>query len=242
MKNIGEIMGNLYNLYCDESCHLPNDGNKIMVLGCIWCPFDEVKRINNEIRAIKAENTILAEMKWGKISEAKKTAYFDLVNYFFDNKSLYFRVLVVDNKDDLNHEIFQQTYDEWYYKIYFDMIKIVLNPRDIYNIYLDIKDTKSKTKLNKLHEILCNNIYDFSRESIRRIQVINSKDVQIMQLVDILIGAMAYSSRNLSGMNAKNEIVELIKERSGYNLNQTTLYKEEKFNIFHLRLSKMKYE
>jgi hypothetical protein len=31
-----------YNVYCDESCHLENDGQKAMVLGSVWCP--KVKR------------------------------------------------------------------------------------------------------------------------------------------------------------------------------------------------------
>jgi len=31
-------MTNIYNIYCDESCHLENDGEKVMVLGAIWCP------------------------------------------------------------------------------------------------------------------------------------------------------------------------------------------------------------
>ncbi len=25
------------NIYCDESCHLPNDGQRAMVLGALWC-------------------------------------------------------------------------------------------------------------------------------------------------------------------------------------------------------------
>ena len=26
------------HIYCDESCHLENDGMKAMVLGALWCP------------------------------------------------------------------------------------------------------------------------------------------------------------------------------------------------------------
>lgn len=28
----------LYNVYCDETCHLENDGINDMILGAIWCP------------------------------------------------------------------------------------------------------------------------------------------------------------------------------------------------------------
>lgn len=35
-------MSTVYNLYCDESCHLENDGQKAMVLGAVWCPDDKL--------------------------------------------------------------------------------------------------------------------------------------------------------------------------------------------------------
>ena len=55
-------MANLYNFYCDESCHLPNDGNKIMVLGGIWCPKEKTREINDRIRDIKSKYEIGTEM------------------------------------------------------------------------------------------------------------------------------------------------------------------------------------
>lgn len=229
-------MSMVYNFYCDESCHLPNDGNSIMVLGGIWCPKGRVRKINEDIRAIKKKNLIGSEMKWVKVSEAKKSAYLELINYFFDTEDLHFRVLVVDNKTAIDHEKYHQTHDDWYYKMYFNMIKTVLSPKDRYNIYLDIKDTKSKTKIRKLREILSISMYDFSCQTITNMQVIRSHEVEIMQIVDILIGALAYISRGMDAVYAKNEIIKLIKERSGYSLIRNTPPREDKFNVFHLQL------
>ncbi len=225
-----------YNFYCDESLHLPNDNSKIMVLGGIWCPKDKCRLINEQIREIKKRHNICHEMKWVKLSESKKDAYLELIKFFFDCDDLHFRVLVVDNKDALQHNKYNQNHDEWYYKMYFRMLKTILDPVDIYNIYLDIKDSKSKTKIQKLREVLQNSRYDFSNHMIKNMQVIRSDEVEIMQIVDILIGAMAYISRNLSKVTAKNEIISYIKERSGYSLMKNTLYRESKFNIFHLQL------
>lgn len=229
-------MSTEYNFYCDESLHLPNDGSNVMVLGGIWCPKDKCREINEHIRAIKEKYNIPHEMKWVKLSESKKDAYLELINYFFDCEHLHFRVLIVDNKDAINHEIFDQTHDDWYYKMYFRMLKTSLDPNDIYNIYMDIKDTKSKTKIVKLREVLANSHYDFSNKMIKNMQVIRSHEVEIMQIVDILIGAMAYISRDLSKVKAKNDVINCIKERSGYSLVKSTLYRETKFNIFHLQL------
>lgn len=226
-----------FNVYCDESCHSLDDGSPIMVLGGVWCPKNNVRNINERIRDIKAKHSISHEMKWTKISESKKSAYFELINYFFDNNDLHFRVLIVDNKNAINHVAFHQTHDEWYYKMYFRMLENILHPQNGYNIYMDIKDTKSKSRIKKLNEVLSNSQFDFSRKMIQNIQVIRSHEVEIMQIADILIGAMGYFARNLSKMNSKNEIVELIQKRSGYALSKSTLYQEDKFNIFHLQLS-----
>lgn len=226
----------LYNIYCDESCHTLNDGNSIMVLGGVWCSKDKVHKINEEIRAIRKKHAISHEMKWVKLSESKKEAYFVLIKYFFETEDLHFRVLVVDNKDAIDHKSHNQTHDEWYYKMYFNMLKTILNPRDQYNIYLDIKDTRSKTKIRKMREVLSNSKYDFSNQLISNMQVVMSNEIEIMQIVDVLIGAVAYNAREMSRVSAKNEIIEYIKQESGYTLKKNSLYRESKFNIFHLQL------
>ena len=45
----------------------------------------------------------------------------------------------MDNKDALNHDLYNQSHDEWYFKMYFRMIKTILDPVDTYNIYLALK-------------------------------------------------------------------------------------------------------
>jgi hypothetical protein len=158
------------------------------------------------------------------------------VNYFFDD-DLHFRALIVPNKGKLDHAAFQQHHDDWYFKMYFDMIKVLLGPKNEYRIFLDIKDTRSSTKVARLHEVLCNNMYDFRREILKQIQTVRSHEVQILQLCDILLGAVSYTNRDLHTSAAKEHLVARIKERSGYSLRQTTLLGESKFNLFAWRAS-----
>lgn len=228
-----------YNLYCDESCHLPNDGNNIMILGGIWCPKEKTREINTRIKEIKGKYNIKSEVKWVKLSSSRESLYLDLVNYFFDDDDLHFRVLVVDNKNCLDNESFHQTHDDWYYKMYFNMIKTILDPQAQYRIYLDIKDTRSKTKIAKLKDVLSTSRFTISSKTIQRIQVIRSDEVEIMQLVDILIGATSYKLRGYSKSISKSKVIKLIESRSGYRLERNALYRENKFNIFHLRLQEV---
>lgn len=228
-------MSEIFNVYCDESCHLENDNQSSMVLGAIWCPKDKTREIAVRLREIKEKHGLpaLFEVKWTKVSPAQVEMYLDLVDYFFDDDDLHFRALIVPDKSKLRHDAIQgQDHDTWYYKMYFDMLKVIIDPGANYNIYIDIKDTRSSEKTVKLHDVLSNNVYDYSRKVINYIQVVHSHEIEQLQLADLLIGAISYTNRNLGESKAKSSLVERIKNRSGYSLSQTTLYKEGKVNLF----------
>lgn len=227
-------MGITYNIYCDESCHLQNDHQRVMVLGAIWCSLEKTKEISTRLREMKLRHNLSPnfEIKWTKVSQAKLLFYQDLIDYFFDDDDLHFRALIIPDKSRLRHHDFAQDYDAWYYKMYFDMLKVLFSPTDNYRIYLDIKDTKSSDKVAKLHNILCNNMYDFKHEIITRIQTIRSHEVEQLQLADLLIGAVSYINRNLSGNRAKLSLIERFQQRSHYSLTKTTLLREDKVNLF----------
>ncbi len=234
-------MSQTYNIYCDESCHLENDKQKAMILGAVWCPIEKTKEISKRIREIKEKHGMKKqfEIKWTKVSDSKLAFYLDVVDYFFDNDDLHFRCLVVPDKQKLNHTLHNQSHDEWYYKIYFDMLKVILNPESRYKVYLDIKDTKGGEKIKKLREILCHSMYDFKHEIIESAQLVRSEEIELIQVCDLLIGAMSYFYRELKDNEGKVKIIERIKERSGYGLEKSTLYKEEKFNVFIWKASEL---
>ncbi|MDP3029020.1 MAG: DUF3800 domain-containing protein [Deltaproteobacteria bacterium] len=221
------------NIYCDESCHLPNDGQKAMVLGTLWCFEAKAAEHNQAIVELKAKHHLspFFEIKWTKVSPGKLDFYRELINYFFDSKTMGFRAWVIPDKSVLSHDRYDQTHDEWYYKMYFYLLRNLISTDRKYHIYLDIKDTRSRMKLRKLGEVLSNANYDFSRDIIERIQHVHSHDIGLMQLTDVLIGAVSYHARDLSGSSAKNEIVQLIKARTGLSLTRNTLPTERKLNL-----------
>mgnify|MGYP005840304947 CR=1 FL=1 len=225
-----------FNVYCDESGHLEHDKQDIMVLGAVWCPLELSKSIFERIRDIKERHELSGhfEVKWTKVSPAKIKFYLDLVDYFFDNDDLHFRALIAE-KSGLVHESYGQSHDEWYYKMYFDMLKVILKPDAQFNIYLDIKDTRGAKKVERLHDVLCNNIWDFSRSIIEKVQLVRSDEVELIQLADLLIGAISYKNRGLNRSEAKLNLIHRIQERSSYSLERTTLYREEKMNLFKWR-------
>ena len=226
-------MNTTINIYCDESCHLPNDGQKAMVLGALWCFKTKAGEHNQAIAELKAKHRFspFFEIKWTKVSPGKLDFYMELLNYFFDSRTVGFRAWVIPDKSILSHDKHDQTHDDWYYKMYFYLLRNLISKDRKYHIYLDIKDTRSRMKLRKLREVLSNANYDFSREIIERIQHVHSHDIALMQLADILIGALSYHARGLSTSAAKNEIVQLIKDRTCLSLTRNTLPNERKFNL-----------
>ena len=86
------------------------------------------------------------------------------------------------------------------------------------------------------NEYLCKHHGDFQMETIKRIQIVDSRDLQIMQLADLFIGAISYYNRGLSRNNsfssAKRELVELIEDLSGVDLGKKTNLSKQKFNVF----------
>lgn len=227
-------MNTEYNIYCDESCHLEKDGKRSMVLGSIWCPNSLSQDIFKRIREIKINHKVnkLFEIKWNKVSPAKLEFYRDLIDYFFDDDDLHFRGLIIPDKSIINHNKFDQNHDDFYYKMFFNMLKVILEPKNSYNIYLDIKDTRSQEKIIKLRDILRTSQYDYSYSIIKKIQQVRSHEVEIMQLTDLLIGALSYNSNELNTSKAKMILIDRIKKRSKYSLNNSTLLRESKFNLF----------
>jgi hypothetical protein len=226
-------MDPLTNIYCDESCHLEHDHQSVMVLGAVVCAGTKTREIAQRIREIKERHGLRRdfEIKWTKVSPSKLPFFHDVVDYFFDDDDLGFRALIAE-KGKLRHGEFGQTHDEWYYKMYFTLLKALLGPGYRFHIYLDVKDTRGAEKVARLHEILCSNIYDFNRKIIGRLQLVRSHEVEQMQLADLLIGAVSYANRGLATSAAKRTLVARVRERTGYNLRSTTLLREQKFNIF----------
>lgn len=238
-------MREIINIYCDESCHLENDKKKVMALGAVYCQESKKKEIFERLFELKKKHNLISkvnkkpktnrsyyELKWSKVSLAKINYFKDVVDYFFADNDLNFRVLVVLDKSKLDYVKFNHTHDTFYYKMYFNMLKFILKPDKVHHIYIDIKDTRSMEKVQKLEQVLRNYKYDYAKEIIKKVQQVRSHEVELIQLADLLTGAVSYENRGLSDSRAKNILIEHIRHRSKYPLTKSNLIREQKFNIF----------
>ena len=208
-----------------------------MTLGALWCPLERVKETNVQIRRIKSSYGFAPnfEIKWSKVSPSRLDFYLALIDYYFSNPALHFRGLVIPDKRILDHDRYQQDHNTWYYKMCFDLIKWILNPEHHYKIYMDIKDSRSAEKVQTLEQILRSSQLDYQETIVERLQMVHSHEIELLQLADLMIGVLSFRNRGLmenpDGSAAKKALVQRVIAQSGYSLDRTTLYMEQKFNV-----------
>ena len=232
-----------YNFYCDENGHLENDDIPVMVIGGVYCRVEEVRRISQVVRDLRTQHGLAPdfEVKWTKVSIGKLDFYRALVALFLNDDALRFRGVLIPNKCALDHDKFNQDHNNWYYKMYYLMLRYVFTAPHRYQVYLDIKDTHGGPKTRHLHEVLCNSIYDFDHEAVMKVQQVRSHESAILQLADLLIGAVAYENRGLSGSEAKLALIASLNAELGQDvLTQTTSFSRRKFNILRWQANEVR--
>lgn len=218
-----------FNFYCDESSHLENDGLPYMFIAYVSSPWNQVKLHSENVFHLREKHHFKGEIKWSKLSESNFQFYSDLIDYFFAT-DLNFRAVIV-KKSQINNEKQGFTYNDFYYRMYYQLLHHKIDMENKYNIYLDIKDTCSNHKIKKLQEIL-----NINYGNIRNLQFIHSHESVLLQLTDVIMGALNYNLRDNKKVLAKLRIIEKIKRFSDRPLDCSSPKYFEKFNLFFIEL------
>lgn len=226
-------MSKTFNLYYDESTHLIHDGHPYMLLSYISIAYPQIRLAKEEIKAIKRKFNYTEELKWTNVHSATYKVYAELVDWFFMN-DLEFRTVVVD-KSQIDEQRADYSFNDFYFRMYFQLLHTKVDFQNRYNVFLDIKDTCSGEKLEKLKKIMSYN------SSIGTLQFIPSRESVFIQLADVLMGAINYNLRIQKGdvkgnVIAKLKLIEKIKRHSNISLNTTTPLSRNKFNLFFITL------
>ncbi len=221
-------MKKTFNIYCDESCHLKNDHKPFMFLGYVSCAYPQVKAHAERIDDIKKRHNFYSEIKWNKVNKTKLKFYIELIDYFFST-DLRFRAIGVD-KPKVRPDAFGKNYDDHYYTMYYYLLNHNLNVQYTYNVYLDIKDTLSACKVERLKTIL-----NVKFGVFRNVQNIVSKESLLLQLADLILGAISYNKNdNEKKSDAKRILLDRIKKHCNVDLGETNY--NEKLNLFFIEL------
>ena len=229
----------MIEVYCDESRPVTIFGDEsvdqYMVIGGIWFPSSERKKIKNKIKYLKKTYNVHGEFKWNKVSPSKIEFYKELIDYFFQNKHIRFRCIVVDSSAVDLEKYHQSDGELGFYKFYYFMLYKWFDWDETYRIYLDNKQNKMSSRIPDLERIL--NYASFAKVS--SVLSIDSKESVFVQYADLLIGAVGYVFNEYYNADyssdAKNELIELIEEYLDHAI-QPTYGSERKFNVFKIML------
>ncbi len=226
-------MGKTFNIYCDESTHLIHDGHPYMLLGYTSIAYPQIRIAKKEIKAIKSRYNYTEEFKWTNVHDATYKVYAELIDWFFMN-DLEFRTVIVD-KSQIDESRPEYTFNDFYFRMYFQLLHTKVDFQNTYNVYMDIKDTCSSEKLEILKRIMSLN------SSIGKFQFIRSHESVFVQLTDVLMGAINYNLRIEKGdilgqVIVKRKLIEKIKKHSNISFNEITPISHKKFNLSFISL------
>ena len=227
-------MSTTYNIYIDESCHLEHDKSEVMCIGYTKIANEEYLNVKQSIKEIKLKHKSPTEIKWNKLSMSRWELYKELIDFFFAS-NIEFRSVLVKNKKNLGPERFnREDKNSFYYQtLIFLLNNKVSYGEDIYRVYLDVKDTRGKTRLELLQAELLEKHKDNS--PFKYFQHLHSNENELLQLTDLFIGAICYKSRPEykieNASKIKQMVVDYLEASSGYVLDDGTEPWETKFFI-----------
>lgn len=188
-------MTSILNFYADESSQ---SRCKYMVLSGIAIEQQHLDLLRDALREVQVRHQTFGTMKWGKVSQSKLHVYRDYCDVFFRDiaaATAHFHSLTVDTTQ-LDHRRFnagdaEVGFNKFIYQL---LVKVGrLYGRDhVIHCYLDRR--KTRHSLNELQEIVNNGLaknWGLRSRPVRRIVFRETEDEPVLQLNDVLLGALA---------------------------------------------------
>lgn len=176
--------------FLDETGLLYSARDKFFALGIIKC--SEPQMLYNQIRKIRQKYNYDREIKWAGLDRKIR---FDIAREFFNiflSEDAKFNCIIL-NKEELD---FQKYFQNNLYKVYQSfsvaLLKLIIgkNPEEVIILLTDDYFTPDSEDLESAVKGIINDHYQ--KFIIAGICQINSKDSDILQLTDIILGAILY--------------------------------------------------
>lgn len=212
------------HLYCDESRHLPHDREPFMLLGLVSCPADKVRAYHLELRALSREHGLTDdyEMKWTHVRPGKLPFYQAVLAWFLAKEDVAFRALLLPDKAQVFERLPDDSQDMAYYRLYSQLLRAAMEPEASYRAFLDQKDTRGGEKVRELENLMRHHTDDSDGNTVLGLQQIQSHETRLLQLADVLLGAVGAAHRAAPLSTAKQSLVTQLVDGIGCPLNWDT--------------------
>lgn len=228
------------DFYCDSSSHR---GHRYLVAGGIISRTEVIERIDAKIQKIKTDIDMKSEFKWSGFRGGRKTkAYFELIDFFYfliANNHIHFHAIVA-NFDSFDHHRKgrgspEKSVNKLYYQLFLHRLCREYGTKNRIRIFPD--HGADSAEIIEFRKVLCResaNRYNTDPNCLKAIQPQPSARHNILQMVDVIIGALAaeFEARDLNAH--KSELRRhVIKQSPTKNLFSNTPRGATKFTIWH---------
>lgn len=231
-----------YNIFCDESGTVKE---RYMVLGGIILPKRQTKKIQMQIKAIKSSvNFDNHEIKFSKLNNLKKlNLYTKVINdtYLNEDNNIHFRCVIFDNQQ-ICHKNYTASVNDTihpnvrgFYKQYYQLLKHQFCNINIGNFYVFLDQRSDPIQMYRELHFYLQQDKNCSGE-IKLISSIDSKKSELVQLADLLVGAVSYEVNN-KNRKEKLNLVEFIKTKKYLKKLSDTSYKNS-FRVWRFDYNK----
>lgn len=223
-----------FEVYCDESRQdyfwNREESERYVLIGGLWIEADERQDYKNKIGRLREIYDVWGEFKWNRVSPSRQEFYSALVNLFFE-EAMRFRCIVLPVQQ-LDAVQFHNADNElMFYKFYYQLLHHWILDFNRYRIFVDLKTNRVHNRVRALERVLRNaNL----TSKILSVQALPSRQVDLLQLTDVLIGAVGYRFHQTTTSTAKLAVVDAIETHLGHPI-QPTSRRVPKFNIFRFR-------
>lgn len=225
----------ILSIYCDESHPIKNDGCDFYVLGCAIINSNDYKTIDNDLTKIKEKYGYSKdyEIKWSKINGKNILLIKEIIEYC-KNADIGLRILIVPNKDEHEYELLL-SHEVLYSKMYYLLLEkiFLIDKYSVaggFNLFFDRRNSYSDKNAEKLEMRLYYNTSTLFNHSSK---IVDSKNEQLIQIIDLFIGATSYERLKYKTSITKLSVINFIKRTFGLSkLNFRSSINASKYNVF----------
>lgn len=225
-------------VYCDESrqeyfARAGEEAPGFTVIGSLWIKAENRQRYNAVIAEIREKHNFRHEFKWTKITPKTEAFFLELVRFFFaeSEEDMRFRAIVLPAAD-LDAVTFCEGDKElMFYKFYYQVLHHWILDGNTYHVYVDMKTNRVHNRLRVLRDCLANSNL---LAKVEFVQALPSHEVNLLQLTDVLTGAVGRSFHQETKSTAKLAVLGEIEAGLGHRITPTSR-EVKKFNLFRFR-------
>lgn len=221
--------------------------DKYSIVGGTVVQSGRLQYVLNRIAALRSKHNMNAELKWSKVSNQKQQAYEDLVDLFFELSAdgyLFFHATTFDNHRWDHRQYNENDPDIGLSKLYYQMLlhQYIGSYGDLASLYVCLDRRRSTTPPGELQKILnagAAKKFGLSFDPVRVLVMKDSKKSDMIQLNDVILGAVAAHKNGKHLQNetraAKRDIAIRVARKAGLSEYLTTPSHRQHFTIWNFR-------